>query len=380
MGAYVEPPGATGVVPGQGFWIIAKDAASIAVAGRSTDLASNLRITLRPGFNQISNPFSFPIAAMDLILPAPVERNLISWTSNGYVEGNATLSPLVGYWIKNNGPGNQTMEIPFSAPPSMHPHSSPPIGALAEGDTGWSVRVSARAGSFIDADHRFGMRDGATDAKDAFDFSDPPPPPAGYVAISLVSEAGVSLISDYREAHPDGAQWLLRFSSDQAGRAFRIAFDPERELPEGFRIAALGASGLRSVDLSQEGALLGTVGDRGVSREWTIVAGTAGAIESARARLASEASELALSRPISNPGDAPALDLALPEAARVTARVFDVRGRLVRTLVDEPMPRGHHAIVWDGDDAGGRRAADGVYFIRVVTGARDESRKVVLRR
>jgi flagellar hook assembly protein FlgD len=55
----------------------------------------------------------------------------------------------------------------------------------------------------------------------------------------------------------------------------------------------------------------------------------------------------------------------LAKADRVTARVFDVSGRLVRTLVDRNFPAGEHDLYWDGTDDGGRQMERGVYFTQV---------------
>ena len=48
--------------------------------------------------------------------------------------------------------------------------------------------------------------------------------------------------------------------------------------------------------------------------------------------------------------------------------VFDVRGRRVRSLLDEDLAAGHHTVIWDGLDGGGRPTASGVYFVRVASG------------
>jgi hypothetical protein len=72
--------------------------------------------------------------------------------------------------------------------------------------------------------------------------------------------------------------------------------------------------------------------------------------------------------------------LALPAPERVTVRVYDPSGRLVRTLVDAPLPAGEHRLDWDGRDASGRRVASGVYFVRAEAGRQSGSRKVVLLR
>jgi hypothetical protein len=58
---------------------------------------------------------------------------------------------------------------------------------------------------------------------------------------------------------------------------------------------------------------------------------------------------------------------ALPVATRATLRVYDVSGRLVRTLVDSDMPAGVHLARWDGRDESGRPVGSGVYFFRFST-------------
>ncbi len=57
--------------------------------------------------------------------------------------------------------------------------------------------------------------------------------------------------------------------------------------------------------------------------------------------------------------------LALPVAGNVSVEIFDVRGRRVKTLVDEARSAGYHDIVWYGRDASGSVVGSGVYFCRV---------------
>ncbi len=52
----------------------------------------------------------------------------------------------------------------------------------------------------------------------------------------------------------------------------------------------------------------------------------------------------------------------------MTITVYDLLGRAVRTLVDEPQPIGTYHITWDGRDAGGRAVASGTYFYRLRVG------------
>jgi hypothetical protein len=51
----------------------------------------------------------------------------------------------------------------------------------------------------------------------------------------------------------------------------------------------------------------------------------------------------------------------------VTAHLYDIHGRLVRTLFrDAPMQAGRHDLVIEARDEGGRALSSGVYFMRVI--------------
>ena len=58
------------------------------------------------------------------------------------------------------------------------------------------------------------------------------------------------------------------------------------------------------------------------------------------------------------------LSFALATAGAVRVEVFDVRGRLVKTLEDAALPVGEHRLVWEGEDDAGVAVASGVYFAR----------------
>ena len=69
----------------------------------------------------------------------------------------------------------------------------------------------------------------------------------------------------------------------------------------------------------------------------------------------------------------------LPRSGPVTLRVYDARGRAVRTLETGTMfDRGRHAVVWDGRDDTGGMAASGVYFVKLQTEGGNDTRRVML--
>ncbi|MFH1680333.1 MAG: T9SS type A sorting domain-containing protein, partial [Candidatus Eisenbacteria bacterium] len=74
------------------------------------------------------------------------------------------------------------------------------------------------------------------------------------------------------------------------------------------------------------------------------------------------------------------ISYALPERGPVTVRVYDIKGRAVRTLVDEVKAARFHTAVWDGLDDGGREAGSGVYFIRLEAGDKTFVKRCMLLR
>ena len=58
--------------------------------------------------------------------------------------------------------------------------------------------------------------------------------------------------------------------------------------------------------------------------------------------------------------------------------LYDVSGRVVRTLANGPLPPGPHAEVWDGRDNDGQSVATGVYFAHLRSGGLTATKQLVL--
>ncbi len=69
----------------------------------------------------------------------------------------------------------------------------------------------------------------------------------------------------------------------------------------------------------------------------------------------------------------------LPIRSAVCLQVYDVSGRLVRTLLnDEMVQQGRNEVVWNGRNASGRQVASGVYFYRLDAAGQVETKRMVL--
>jgi hypothetical protein len=67
----------------------------------------------------------------------------------------------------------------------------------------------------------------------------------------------------------------------------------------------------------------------------------------------------------------------LPKGAQVRLDVFDVRGRLIKTMVNNSLPAGRYSIGWDGRDASGQQVASGVYYYRIQAGNWNDTKTMV---
>jgi hypothetical protein len=69
---------------------------------------------------------------------------------------------------------------------------------------------------------------------------------------------------------------------------------------------------------------------------------------------------------------------SIEEAGHVLLQIYDVRGKLVDTLVDDIRPEGSFTAVWDAATLNGLPAASGVYFARLESGGNLSTQKMML--
>jgi len=72
------------------------------------------------------------------------------------------------------------------------------------------------------------------------------------------------------------------------------------------------------------------------------------------------------------------IECRLPRSTRLTVKIYNLRGQLVKTLLDAEREAGKQSVVWDGVDQSGRQVASGVYFCESRAGAASEIRKLVM--
>ncbi|MCB5265046.1 MAG: CapA family protein [Candidatus Cloacimonetes bacterium] len=72
------------------------------------------------------------------------------------------------------------------------------------------------------------------------------------------------------------------------------------------------------------------------------------------------------------------IDFDLPQNAHTSLKIYNVKGQLLRTLVDETLPIGHYRYSWDGRDQRGGKVSSGLHFIKIHCGDKSAIRKAIL--
>ncbi|MBN2830537.1 MAG: T9SS type A sorting domain-containing protein, partial [Candidatus Cloacimonetes bacterium] len=72
------------------------------------------------------------------------------------------------------------------------------------------------------------------------------------------------------------------------------------------------------------------------------------------------------------------IDFSLDNTGRVTISVYNIKGQLVKTLINSDLPSGKHSVIWSGDDMNKKQVSSGVYFYRMQSKGYLETRKMLL--
>lgn len=66
----------------------------------------------------------------------------------------------------------------------------------------------------------------------------------------------------------------------------------------------------------------------------------------------------------------------LPRSERIVVEVYDISGRLMRTLSNDILPAGVHRLHWNGENDTGRSVSPGLYLIRLISDTETDARAV----
>jgi len=81
-----------------------------------------------------------------------------------------------------------------------------------------------------------------------------------------------------------------------------------------------------------------------------------------------------------NPTTTISFDIRMEAGAEqhVNLTIYDLRGRHVKTLIDDELEQGSHEAVWDGKDEQGQQVSSGIYLYTLKSGEKIYTRKMAV--
>ncbi len=415
LGRNVELPGEDPnqflLVPGRAFWLISSQGHTLDVAqieGRSTDTGNSYPIALLPGWNQIGNPFAFPVSWASLVRSNPLIGDPIAWEPScgnnpqdigdyvpcgAHTEVESLLVPFDGYFIENKSSEPETLWVsPVEAPQSLL------VEAAANGSLqpashiqtmhSWALRLQARAAKGLDGSNVLGVEPDARDSYDRLDQGKPPVAPGPWVRVAFVHEdwgthAGLYR-RDMRAAGAEGHVWDLEVRSEQKAQEVTVDLISAGALPGELAIRLVDQELRVSQDLLVPGGELQPyrLVSYGSHRAYRLdlVAGTTVFVEQNEVAQSLLPVRVELDPSVPNPFNAVTrIRFGLPVQGRVTLSLYDVRGECVAVLRRNEMLRaGYHVSLWRGLDDRGSHVGSGVYFCKLDVNSTILTRRLVL--
>ena len=85
-----------------------------------------------------------------------------------------------------------------------------------------------------------------------------------------------------------------------------------------------------------------------------------------------------LSAPLEKPSESYQTQTGQISAVPTSLKIYNIRGQLVKTLVESNLPAGKYELSWDGTGQNGEKVASGVYLYNLQTPQSQTSRKMIL--
>ncbi|MEM8485008.1 MAG: choice-of-anchor D domain-containing protein [Bacteroidota bacterium] len=373
---------ALATAPGQAFWLVTREGMPFDFgSGFSVPANTPFAITLAPGWNQIANPFAFPISwQTSFFTEDPGARELIeapvAFDGEEYLYDENILQPWWGYFVFN---GNETATQAFFRPIETGPEIAAGKSDKINAGPSYRLQLSAAMPHFglVDTQNFIGFDADAHARREA-------PPLGDHVQLSVIS-AQTGLSSKFVRATEEGAYWDVAVSSTiehnllQLEKRVDLSFAATGSLPEGFEVHILDTTNGHRLPAADSTVSL-VLTDAKPTHNLRIVIGT-----SAFAAQHSEASEaaqaFALHSGYPNPFQTRvSFPYTLSEAGPIELSVFDLLGRRVALLAAGQHAAGAHIASWDGSQSTGKPAASGVYIVHLKAGAATTARRIVLSR
>ena len=359
-GAYQENAG--NLTLGSAVWLISKEGASINTSnGYSTALLSGKTINLSNGWNQVGNPYNFPIQLTDdsqVQLSTTVEQKLYQYSGGENYTESTIMQAGSGYWIFSSGSGTIKINPIFG-------FSSSSKQLASKTTIGWKATIEVVAGLQRDKVTAFGLHPEASNGYDRRDFHEPPVIGEYISAYFKHPEAG-SLNEDIRLEGEDLYTWPLAIETNQRGIA-EISIPDIYGIPNYLEVKLYDPVSQIVYNMRDEASI--RITSQGSENPYylELLVGSSEQVEDQLDAMGVVPSTFELAQNTPNPfNPVTNIRVSLVEDAKVTLKVYNLLGEEMNTLVlNRSLGKGNHRFIWAGKDDHGNQLPSGVYLYRM---------------
>ncbi len=368
---YVEYPsdGRFYFMPGTAFWILSKNSFTVSTNAATVplDTSNCYSITLHSGWNLISNPFEKSVTWSSVETLNSVVQPIYFF--KGSYDTTGSFDPYLGYYFYNNQ-DLASLEIPYA-------YSAPSQSRVEGFSKGISsvrsniIKLSLSSRSRMPLPITVGFNPTVSDTLNRLNIFAPP---------DNFTDMSIQIVDQNAKGY-----WKKLFSDVRSevgkGQSFDIEVKNLTKETAAMKPALTGGLENCDVYLVDNGTHtfynLKTTDSISISgaykyKSYALLIGSGNYIDSIKAIYAPKNYELYQNYP--NPfNPVTIVRYEIPKDVRVTLKVYNVLGQMVRTLVDQVQQSGYYETVFDGTGL-----ASGVYFCRINAGNYSQVKKMAL--
>lgn len=359
------------IAPGLAFWIHHRFLSPWEIrtgSAKTASTADTFSMELEPGWNQIGNPFLFPVKWEQVrfsVADSSVSYLYAYDSSTGDyftldpADTAVTMLPWSGYWIQNKTLDTVTMYID----PSFQCTTGQIIKTRRE--SGWKSCISF-TGKTGKTRGMFGEKLNGSAGLDRFDAYLPPSPSAG-IRMMFIGGKDKRLSVSYSnlDGEKQGEAYPFRFENISKAESLLVDAEPNRYPC----LYIWDKQQCKEYNVYDSSDCYVAVSGKEKAQDFELWAGTgdfiAKKLEEVRAKLPMVWAVSSYPNPF-NPVACIRYDIPAGPAERdISIKIYRPNGRLVKTLVNGPAFPGRHRVFWKGRDANNKHVASGVYLLRV---------------
>ena len=369
--------------PGRGYWLRLAGAVEEDVAGILPDTGTEYRVPLSLGWNQIGSPRTSAVNVSDLVVAigtqpeislddaatqSLVQNGLFNYDPVAGYQLQTILQPLQGYWIrclnaqgaqlvfqattgvsaakvaaKSAKAGGKTTSGATTASPKATASTTKTSAAGAKGALAWKLPLRATGGGYTCTTAYLGAAQSATVGPDAVYDIAAPPSFGNYVQVRFPHSDWGTQSGDYiSDVHPTTQQqqtWEVKVASTVADAPVTLSWPDLTGVPSNLRPMLVDEdTGKRTYMRTTQGVTIPAAAGQPAARNFRIEMLPATQM----------ATPQVVSLMTSRTGTGLGIVYTLSTDAQVSARMLNIAGRPVRSLVsDAAQSAGQNMLVWN---------------------------------